>query len=193
MRPVAKCHAYQARPGNLTRMRRIAFGLAALLVVAGCGESNSSSPEASSSTTTSVPAAGLAFPDNVPRDTDGECSQPRTDPARPKAGPLGKVTDGVTVSEVKVADGGPDEVVVSFTVTSPPYVQAASGERWVVVTMDGVRRSFGAEVSTTHARRLPATVCDDSAAIFAFSFDREVDRLTLENEAEPTLRVFLKP
>jgi len=179
----------------LTRMRRLALGLTALLVIAGCGKSDSeASPQvSSSSTTTSAPAANLAFPDNVPTDSDGECSQPRTDPARPKAGPLGKVTDGVTVSEVKVADGGPDEVVVSFTVTSPPHVQAASGERWVVVTMDGVRRTFDTEISTTHARRLPATICDDSAAVFAFSFDREVDRLTLENEAAPTLRVFLKP
>ena len=57
MRPVAKCHAYQARPGNLTRMRRIAFGLAALLVIGGCGESNPSPPETSSSTTTSAPAS----------------------------------------------------------------------------------------------------------------------------------------
>jgi hypothetical protein len=175
-------------------MRRIALGLTALLVITGCGRSNSegSSPGSSSSTTTSVPAVGLAFPDNVPTDGDSECFQPRTDPARPTAGPLGKITDGVTVSEVKVADGGPDEVVVTFRVTSPPYVKAASGERWVVVTTDGVRRSFDTEISTTHARRLRATVCDDSAAIFAFAFDREVDRLTLENEAEPTLRVFLK-
>src|SRR5919106_6547052 len=173
-------------------MRSVAVGLA--LLVAGCGNGSdeSSAPAPTSTTTTSVPAGGPAFPDNVPTDSDGECSQPRTDPARPTAGPLGKITDGVTVSEVKVADGGPDEVVVTFRVTSPPYVKAASGERWVVVTMDGVRRSFDTEISTTHARRLAATVCDDSAAIFAFSFDREVDRLTLENEAEPTLRVFLK-
>ena len=174
-------------------MRSVAVGLV-LAVVAGCGgdSTESPAPATTSTTVTTVPAAGTAFPDNVPTDSDGECSQSRTDPARPQAGPLGKITDGVTVSEVKVADGGPDEVVVTFRVTSPPYVKAASGERWVVVTMDGVRRSFDTEISTTHARRLPATICDDSAAIFAFAFDREIDRLALENEQEPTLRVFLK-
>lgn len=173
-------------------MRSVVVGLA-LVVVAGCsGSTEPAAPAPTSTTTTTVAAPGAAFPDNVPTDSDGECSQPRTDPARPKAGPLGKITDGVTVSEVKVADGGPDEVVVTFRVTSPPYVRATSGERWVVVTMDGVRRSFDTEISTPHARRLPATICDDSAAIFAFAFDREVDRLTLENEREPTLRVFLK-
>jgi len=174
-------------------MRSVVVGLV-LLVVAGCGSGSdkSSAPAATSTTATPVAAPGAAFPDNVPTDSDGECSQPRTDPARPKAGPLGKVTDGVTVSEVRVTDGGPDEVVVTFTVTSPPHVKAASGERWVVATMDGVRRSFAAEISTPHARRLPAAVCDDSAAVFAFAFDREVDRLTLENEQEPILRVFLK-
>ena len=174
-------------------MRSVVVGLA-LVVVADCGSGSTkpSAPATTSTTATPVPAPGGAFPDNVPTDSDGECSRPRTDPARPTAGPLGEVTDGVTVSEVKVADGGPDEVVVTFRVTSPPYVKADSGERWVVVTMDGVRRTFDTEISTTHARRLPATICDDSAAIFAYAFDREVDRLTIENEREPTLRVFLK-
>jgi hypothetical protein len=33
----------------------------------------------------------------------------------------------------------------------------------------------------------------DSGSAFAPAFDREVRRLTLENDREPTLRVFLKP
>ena len=180
----------------LTCMRRIALGLAALLVIGGCGKSNSDgSPAASSSsTTTSVPTTpGAAFPENVPTETDGECSVPRTDPARPKAGPLGKVTDGVTVTQLDVSDDGPDQVIVDFTVSSPPYVNASSGERWVVITLDGVRRfDRVANLGSAHARRLPATVCDDSSWAFAFAFDREIDRLTLENEAAPRLRVFLK-
>ena len=180
----------------LTGMRRIALAFTALLVFGGCGNSDPdpSSATSSSSTTTSVPAApGTAFPENVPTDTDGECSRPRTDPARPKAGPLGKITDGVTVSQVDVSDDGPDSVVVDFTVSSPPYVNASSGERWVVITLDGVRRfDRVANLGSPHARRLPATICDDSAFAFAFAFDREIDRLTLENEAAPRLRVFLK-
>ena len=180
----------------LTRMRRIAFGLAALLVIGGCGKSDPapSSAESSSSTTTSMPTApGAAFPDNVPTETDGECSLPRTDPARPKAGPLGKITDGVTVSQVDVSEDGPGSVIVDFTVSAPPYVNASSGERWVVITLDGVRRfDRVANLGSPHARRLPATVCDDSSWAFAFAFDRDVDRLTLENEAAPRLRVFLK-
>ena len=181
----------------LFRMRRIAVGLAALLVIGGCGKSNSdgsSATSSSSSTTTSVPAnPGAAFPDNVPTEGDGECSLPRTDPARPKAGPLGKITDGVTVSQVDVSDDGPGSVIVDFTVSSPPYVNASSGERWVVITLDGVRRfDRVANLGSPHARRLPATICDDSSWAFAFAFDREIDRLTLENEAAPRLRVFLK-
>lgn len=179
----------------LARMRRIALGLAALLVIGGCGKSNpDTSSASSSSTTTSIPTApGAAFPDNVPTETDGECSLPRTDPARPKAGPLGKITDGVTVSQVDVSDDGPDSVIVDFLVSSPPYVNASSGERWVVITLDGVRHfDRVANLGSPHARRLPATVCDDSSWAFAFAFDREVDRLTLENEAAPRLRVFLK-
>ncbi len=180
----------------LTRMRRIALGLAALLVIGGCGKSNSdgSSSASSSSTTTSVPTTpGAAFPEDVPTESDGECSVPRTDPARPKAGPLGKVTDGVTVTRLDVSDDGPDQVVVDFTASSPPYVNANSGERWVVITLDGVRRfDRVANLGSPHARRLPATVCDDSSWAFAFAFDREIDRLTLENEAAPRLRVFLK-
>ncbi len=179
----------------LLRMRRIAFGLAALLFVAGCGDSGSEAtpPGSSSSTATSAPAAGTAFPESVPTESDGECSLPRTDPARPKAGPLGKVTDGVTVSQVDVSDDGPDQVIVDFAVSSPPYVNASSGERWVVITLDGVRRfDRVANLGSAHVRRLPATVCDDSSWAFAFAFDREIDRLTLENEAAPRLRVFLK-
>jgi hypothetical protein len=181
----------------LTRMRRIALGFAVLVIIAGCGKSGSetSSSEASSSTSTSAPAVvpGAAFPDNIPTDSDGECSLPRTDPARPKAGPLGKITDGVEVSQVDVSDEGPGSVIVDFTVSSPPYVNATSGERWVVVKLDGVRR-FGhaANINSAHARRLPASVCDDSSWAFAFSFDREIDRLELENDAAPRLRVFLK-
>jgi hypothetical protein len=180
----------------LFRMRRIAVGLAALLVIGACGKSNSDGSAAapSSSTTTSVPATpGAAFPDNVPTESDGECSLPRTDPARPKAGPLGKVTDGVSVSQVDVFDDGPGSVVVDFTVSAPPYVNASSGERWVVITLDGVRRfDRVANLGSSHARRLPATICDDSSWAFAFAFDREIDRLSLENEAAPRLRVFLK-
>jgi hypothetical protein len=180
----------------LSRMRRIALGLAALLIFGGCGKSDSdgSSAAPSSSTTTSTPAApGAAFPEDVPTDTDGECSLPRTDPARPKAGPLGKITDGVTVSQVDVSDDGPDSVIVDFTVSAPPYVNASSGERWVVITLDGVRRfDRVADLGSPHARRLPATVCDDSSWAFAFAFDREIESLTLENEAAPRLRVLLK-
>jgi hypothetical protein len=136
----------------------------------------------------------VAFPDDVPRDGDAECSVPRTDPARPKAGPLGKVTDGVTVSELNVADEGPDSVIIDFTVSAPPYAEAASGERWVVVTLNGVRRfDQVANLGSPHVRRLPASVCDDSAWAFAFAFDREVVRLELENEQKPRLRVSLKP
>jgi hypothetical protein len=176
-------------------MRRSALGLALLVAGCGSGSAESSAPAPTSTTATPVPAAGGAFPENVPTETDGECSLPRTDPARAKAGPLGKITDGVTVWDVKVADGGPDEVVVTFRVTSPPYVKATSGERWVVATLDGVRRFFNeaVTVSSPHARRLPATVCDDSGSAFALAFDHEVDRLKLENDREPTLRVFLKP
>ena len=178
-------------------MRSVAVGLA-LLVVAGCGSgaAESSAPAPTSTAATPVAAApGVAFPDNVPTDSDGECSLPRTDPARPKAGPLGKITDGVEVWQVQVDDGGRDEVVVRFMVTSPPYVRATSGERWVVVTFDGVRRfSKDAVIATSpHTRRLPATVCDDSGAAFALAFDREVAQLKLENDREPTLHVFLKP
>jgi hypothetical protein len=179
----------------LTRLRRIALGLAALLVIAGCGKSGSeaSPPGSSSSTATSVPVVPApAFPENVPTESDGECSLPRTDPARPKAGPLGKITDGVTVGPVDVFDDGPNEVVARFTVSSPPYVKATSGERWVVVTLDGVRRFGDATVNSPHARRLPATVCDDSGWAFALAFDREIERLTLENERAPRLRVVLR-
>ncbi len=179
----------------LTRMHRTGLGLAALLLITGCGNSGSeaSSPGSSSTTATSVRAVpSPAFPENVPTDSDGECSVPRTDPARPKAGPLGKVTDGVTVGPVDVFDDGRNEVVVSFIVSSPPYVQATSGERWVVVTLDGVRRFGDATVRSPHARRLPATVCDDSGWAFALAFDGEIERLTLENEAAPRLRVSLK-
>ena len=179
----------------LSNMRRIGFGLATLLLIAGCGNSTSEKPAgSSSSTTTSVPVAlGTAFPENVPTDTDGECSLPRTDPARPKAGPLGKITDGVTVTQMDVTDDGPDSVIVDFMVSSPPYVNASSGERWVVITLDGVRRfDRVANLGSPHVRRLPATICDDSSWVFAFAFDREIDRLTLENEAAPRLRVFLK-
>ena len=180
----------------LTRMRRIALGLAALLVIAGCGKSGSDKSSASSSTTTaSVPAApGTAFPENVPTETDGECSLPRTDPARPKAGPLGPVTDGVTVKEVNISDDGPNSVVVDFTVSSPPHVTAGSGERWVVVNFDGVRTvERVVTLGSPHARRLPATVCDDSGWAFALAFDREIETLTLENEQAPRLRVSFKP
>jgi hypothetical protein len=178
----------------LTRMRRIASGLAVLLVITGCGGSSpEASPGSSSSTTTSVPGAPHAgFPQNVPTDGGGECSLPRTDPARPTAGPLGTITDGVTIGPVEVVDGNPGEVLVRFTVSSPPYVKATSGERWVVITLDGVRRHGEAVVTSAHARQLPASVCDDSGWAYAFAFDREIDRLTLENEAAPQLRVFLK-
>jgi hypothetical protein len=178
----------------LTGMRRIALSLTALLIIGGCGKSNSDGPAASSSTTTSVAAAPVGqFPENVPTEGDGECSRPRTDPARPTAGPLGRITDGVTVSQVDVSDDGPGSVIVDFTVSSPPYVNASSGERWVVITLDGVRRfDRVANLGSPHARRLPATICDDSSWAFAFAFDREIDRLTLENEAAPRLRVFLK-
>lgn len=162
-------------------MQGIALGLT-VLVVAACGGGGGVSA-------TPVPTG---FPENVPTVTDGECSEPRTDPARPRAGPLGKVTDGVTVERVNVVDGGPGEVVVTFTVSSPPYVTAASGERWIVATLGGVRRFWDATVNSLHARRLPATICDDSAWVFALAFDREVGRLVLENEREPKLRVFLK-
>jgi hypothetical protein len=176
-------------------MRRIALALAALFVIAGCGNSSSdaTSPEPSSSTATSAAATGVAFPQNVPTEGDGECSLPLTDPARPKAGPLGKITDGVEVSQVDVADGDADSVIVDFKVSSPPYVQATSGERWVVVTLDGVRRHPTAVgFLSPHAHRLLATICDDSSWAVAFAFDREIERLTLENEAAPRLRVFLK-
>ena len=177
-------------------MRSVAVGLA-LLVVAGCGSGSaeSSVPISTSTTAAPAPTAGAAFPDNVPTDGDSECSVPRTDPARPKAGPLGKITDGVTVSQANVTDGGRHEVVVTFMVSSPPYVRATSGERWVVATLDGVRRFWneGVTINTPHARRLPATVCDDSGSALALAFDREVVRLTLENDREPTLHVFLKP
>jgi hypothetical protein len=177
-------------------MRRIALGLAALLVIAGCGKSSSeasASGSSSSTATSGPPVLGAPFPENVPTVTDGECSLPRTDPARPKAGPLGKITDGVTVGIVDVFDDGPDSVIVDFMVSSPPYVKATSGERWVVATLDGVRR-FGQVplIKTPHARRLPATVCDDSGWAFALAFDREIDRLKLENERAPRLRVFFK-
>ena len=180
----------------LSHMRRIAFGLAALLLIAGCGDSPSKpSSASSSSTTTSVaPAPGTAFPENVPTDTDGECSVPRTDPARPKAGPLGPITDGVTVSQVDISDDTVNSVIVDFTVSSPPHVNAASGERWVVVTLDGVRRfDRVTNLASRHARRLPATVCDDSGFAFALAFDREIDSLQLENEVAPRLRVSFKP
>jgi hypothetical protein len=179
----------------LTRMRRITFGLAALFVISGCSESGSdaTSPVSSSSTATSAPTAGVAFPQNVPTESDGECSLPRTDPARPKAGPLGKITDGVEVSQVDVSDGDPDSVIVDFKVSSPPYVQATSGERWVVITLDGVRRHPNAVgFLSPHAHRLLATVCDDSGWAVALAVDREIDRLELENERAPRLRVFLK-
>lgn len=180
----------------LTRMRRITLALAALLVIGGCGDSGSDTPSAASSssaTTSTSTIPGAAFPDDVPTEGDGECSLPRTDPARPKAGPLGKITDGVTVSQVDVSDDGPDSVIVDFMVSSPPYVNASSGERWVVITLDGVRRfDRVANLGSPHARRLPASVCDDSSWAFAFAFDREIDRLTLENEAAPRLRVVLK-
>ncbi len=178
----------------LTRMRRIALGLASLLVIAGCGKPSSDASSGSSSTTaTSVPAVpGAAFPENVPTESDGECSLPRTDPARPKAGPLGEITDGVTVGPVDVFDDGPNEVVARFVVSSPPYVQATSGERWVVVTLDGVRRPGAVTVKSPHARQLPATVCDDSGWAVALAFDREIERLTLKKEAGPELRVYLK-
>jgi hypothetical protein len=114
-------------------MRGIAFGLA-LFVISSCGgdDSEASTTSSTSSTTTTAATGAAAFPGNIPTDSDGECSQPRTDPARPSAGPLGKITDGVTVERVNVVDGGPNEVVVTFTVSSPPYVKARSGERWVV-------------------------------------------------------------
>ena len=180
----------------LTRMRGIALGLAALLVVAGCGKSSSeaSSTGSSSSTVSSAPTApGGGFPENVPTDGDSECSLPRTDPARPKAGPLGKVTDGVGIGIVDVFDDGPNSVIVDFLVSSPPYVNAASGERWVVVTFDGVRRGGDDPfMKSPHARRLPATVCDDSGWAFALAFDREIEDLKLENERAPRLRVFFK-
>ena len=140
-----------------------------------------------------MPAPGAAFPENIPTDSDGECSLPRTDPARPKAGPIGPITDGVSVHQVDVVDDGPDSVIVDFMVSSPPYVDASSGERWVVVSFGGVRRPGEVvNVKSPHARRLPATVCDDSGWAFALAFDREIDRLTLENERAPRLRVFLK-
>lgn len=179
----------------LSHMRRIAVGLATVFLISGCGDSTSETSSGSSSTTTTSVAAvpGAAFPENVPTESDGECSLPRTDPARPKAGPLGKITDGVTVSQVDVFDEGFDAVIVDFKVSSPPYVNASSGERWVVVTLDGVRRfDRVANLGSPHARRLPATVCSDSSWAFAFAFDREIDRLTLENEAAPRLRVYLK-
>ena len=178
----------------LSHMRRIGFGLAALLVIAGCGDSTpeKSSGSSSSTTTTVAPAPGTAFPEDVPTDTDGECSVPRTDPARPKAGPLGPITDGVTVSEVNIVDSL-DSVIAEFTVSSPPRVTAGAGERWVVVNFDGVRTvERVVTLNSSHARRLAATVCDDSGWAFALAFDREIDRLTLENEAAPRLRVFLK-
>ena len=179
----------------LTHMRHIAFGLAALLLVAGCGKSDSEGSSASSSTTTaSAPTAPGAFPANVPTETDGECSLPRTDPARPKAGPLGPITDGVTVNEVTISDAGPNSVIAAFTVSSPPHVTASSGERWVVVNFDGVRTvERVVTLDSPHARRLSATVCDDSGWAFALAFDREIESLTLENEQAPRLQVSFKP
>ena len=179
----------------LTGMRRIALGLAAVLVIAGCGDSDpKTSSTQSSTTTTSVPAGpAAAFPKDVPTETDGECSLPRTDPARPKAGPLGPITDGVTVNEVNIADDGPNSVIADFTVSAPPHVTAASGERWVVVNFDGVRTvERVVTLGSPHARRLAATVCDDSGWAFALAFDREIESLTLENEQAPRLRVVFK-
>jgi hypothetical protein len=184
----------------LTGMRRIALGLAALLVIAGCGDSDSktsstqSSTTTTTTTTTSMPVGpATAFPENVPTETDGECSLPRTDPARPKAGPLGPVTDGVTVREVNIVDDGPNSVIADFMVTAPPRVTAGSGERWVVVNFDGVRRvDRVVTLESPHARRLPATVCDDSAWAFALAFDREIESLKLDNEQAPRLLVFFK-
>jgi hypothetical protein len=123
---------------------------ALLLVLAarGGGGSEESSP----------PSTGaVGFPESIPTTTDGECSAPRTDSARPKVGPVGEPTDGVRVERVRVVDGGPDEVVVTFTVSAPPVLETASGDRWVVTTLSGVR-SFGeVAVASAHARQVPAT------------------------------------
>jgi hypothetical protein len=42
------------------------------------------------------------------------------------------------------------------------------------------------------AALLLITGCGNSGWAFALAFDREIDRLTLENERAPRLRVFLK-
>lgn len=120
---------------------------------------------------------GSAFPDNVPIVDDGECREPATDPARPAIPVTGEPTDGVEVRSVKVEAGGTDHVGVTFAVSHPPAVSAGSGRQWLVVQLHGVRKlppDGAVSIQSPRARRLEATICDDSAWVFALAFDARV-------------------
>lgn len=188
--------------------RRLARGVTALLAVGalvacgpGGGDQTGKPGPASASSAALVPpgdgGAGAGFPTDVPVIDDGECERPQVDPARPRLGPDGKPTDGVRVTAVKVVDDGADGVLVSFSVTARPVIEAESGERWVVVELQGVRGVPPGEPTmlSSHARPLTAKFCDDSAYGFAVALDRPVARLTLADTApgQLGLRIGLAP
>jgi hypothetical protein len=140
------------------------------------------------------PRAVRALPDEIPRDGDDECFTPRTDPDRPAIPPAGEPTDGVEVSQVVVADRGAGEVTFTATVSHRPVVSAASGSRWVVIDLAGVRHvdPGNVRVESDHARAEPAVVCDDSAVAFAFAFDGLVTGLELLTHDDTTVEVLVR-
>lgn len=187
--------------------RRLAGGAAALLAVgalAACGsggadQTGKAGPASASSSALVLPDDGAAagFPTDVPMIDDGECVRPQVDPGLPRLGPDGKPTDGVRVTYVKVVDDGADGVLVSFSVTARPVIEAESGERWVVVELAGVRGVPPGEPAmlSSHARSLTAKFCDDSAYGFAVALDRPVARLALVDTVpgQLGLRIGLAP
>lgn len=156
----------QEKPG--LALAAVVLG-AALLGLAACGDDGTARDGGQ--------AAPTGFPADVPTVSDGECEAPRTDPGRPGFAPQGEPTDGVRVTGVRVIDQDADRVLVTFAISARPVVSAGSGEQWVVIDLAGVRRipeAAAVRFDTSRARRLPATVCEDSAWVFALELDRPV-------------------
>lgn len=158
------------------------------------GSTSSTAPGPGSPAETAARAAARAFPDDIPRDGDGECSVPRTDPDRPAIESTGEPTDGVEVSAVTVADRAEGEIVVTATVSDRPVVQASSGSKWVLIELGGVRRFDAAEatVESDRVRSEPANLCDDSAVAVAYAFDARVTGLELVRHDDATVEVLVR-
>lgn len=147
---------------------------------------------AQGSTSTSSRASG--FPADVPRSGDEECSAPRTDLDRPAIPATGEPTDGVEVTNPTVADAAEAAVVFRARVSHAPVVAATSGSRWVVIELSGVRTADTPRptIESAHARSEPASTCDDSTVVYAFSVDALVTGVELTTNDGETVEVLVR-